>query len=181
MAKKNKTTDKKEISEETKTVKPQIEEEETPIVTSSEAIQPEMPLAVVAPLTPENMTKAEFLVAKAAENLGARYRIGATGNGAFDCSGLMFATFKNIDLTLPRTSRDMAKFGSRIDKQQAQKGDLIFFATRGSGVSHVGMVTDVTEDEIKFIHSSTSSGVIYSSTKEPYYAKRFVQVNRVLN
>ncbi|WP_250645106.1 hypothetical protein [Flavobacterium columnare] len=42
------------------------------------------------------------------------------------------------------------------------------------------MITEVIEDEIKFIHSSTSQGVIISSTKEPYYAKRFVQINRVL-
>ncbi len=44
-----------------------------------------------------------------------------------------------------------------------------------------GMVTEVLEDEIKFIHSSVQAGVIISSTKENYYARRFVQVNRVLN
>lgn len=140
------------------------------------------PAVEVAPLSPENMTKAEFLIAKASENLGARYRSGSTGNGGFDCSGLMFATFKNIDMTLPRSSHEMAAgAGVKIDRSQAQKGDLIFFATMGKGrVSHVGMVTEVLEDEIKFIHSSTSAGVIVSSTKEAYYSKRFVQVNRVL-
>ncbi len=161
-------------------VKSQMEEsgeESDELVEEAVAIAEE-----VAPLTPENMTKAEFLIAKASENLGARYRSGATGNGGFDCSGLMFATFKNIEMTLPRSSRDMAaNAGVKIDKSQAQKGDLIFFATRGSGVSHVGMITEVSEDDIKFIHSSTSSGVIISSVKEPYYSRRFVQVNRVLN
>ncbi|OWP74493.1 hypothetical protein BWK62_06450 [Flavobacterium oreochromis] len=140
-----------------------------------------MPITVVAPLSEENMSKAEFLITKASENIGARYRSGSTGNGGFDCSGLMFATFKNIEMTLPRSSREMAqRAGVRIDRNQAQKGDLIFFATRGRGVGHVGMVTEVMDDEIKFIHSSTSQGVIISSTKEPYYAKRFVQINRVL-
>lgn len=85
-------------------------------------------------------------------------------------------------MTLPRSSSDMAaNSGVKIDRSQAQKGDLIFFATRGRWVGHVGMITEISEDEIKFIHSSTSSGVIISSTKEPYYAKRFVQINRVLN
>ncbi len=136
----------------------------------------------VSPLSVENLSKAEFLIAKASENLGARYRSGGTTPAGFDCSGLMFSTFKNIDMILPRSSYDMAKYGQKIDRSQAQKGDLIFFATFGRGrVSHVGMVTEVHDDEIKFIHSSTQSGVIISSTKEDYYARTFVQVNRVLN
>ncbi|MBP9792437.1 MAG: C40 family peptidase [Flavobacterium sp.] len=164
-------------NEEIGQVKPQMEETDDEVV----EIEPVVPIEEVAPLSPENISKAEFLIAKASENLGARYRSGATGNGGFDCSGLMYTTFKNIEMTLPRSSRDMAaNAGVRIDKSQAQKGDLIFFATSGRGVSHVGMVTEVSDDEIKFIHSSTSSGVIVSSTKEAYYAKRFVQVNRVL-
>ena len=69
----------------------------------------------------------------------------------------------------------------KMDKSTAQKGDLIFFATFGGRrVSHVGMITEILDDEIKFIHSSTQSGVIISSTKEDYYAKNFVQINRVL-
>ncbi len=166
-------------NDEVADVKPQIEESDEEV---DETTQTQTEVVEVEPLTPENMTKAEFLISKASENLGARYRSGATGNGGFDCSGLMFSTFKNIEMTLPRSSRDMAaNAGVRIDRSQAQKGDLIFFATRGRGVSHVGMITEVAEDEIKFIHSSTSAGVIISSVKEPYYARRFVQINRVLN
>lgn len=146
---------------------------------STENVQPKVD---VLPLSADAAMKADFLIEKASENLGVRYRGGGTDRNGFDCSGLMFNTFRNIDMTLPRSSSDMAaNSGVKIDRSQAQKGDLIFFATRGRWVGHVGMVTEVSEDEIKFIHSSTSSGVIISSTKEPYYAKRFVQVNRVLN
>ena len=128
-----------------------------------------------------NREKAEFLIAKASENLGARYRSGGTSPAGFDCSGLMFSTFKNIDMTLPRSSHEMATIGYKIGKKQAQKGDLIFFSTFGRGrISHVGMITEILDDEIKFIHSSTGSGVIVSSTKEPYYQRTFVQINRVL-
>lgn len=135
----------------------------------------------IKPLSIENMSKAAFLIAKASEHLGTRYRSGGTTSAGFDCSGLMFTTFKEIDMTLPRSSHEMARYGVKIDKSQAQKGDLIFFATFGRGrVSHVGMVTETDGDEIKFIHSSTSSGVIISSTKEDYYSRSFVQVNRVL-
>ena len=133
-------------------------------------------------LSPENMSKAEFLIAKASQHIGTRYRGGGTTSAGFDCSGLMLSTFKNIDMTLPRSSSSMAVgAGFKIDRSQAQKGDLIFFTTNGRGsINHVGMVTEVLENEIKFIHSSVQAGVIISSTEEPYYKKRFVQINRVL-
>lgn len=133
-------------------------------------------------LSPENMSKAEFLIAKASQYLGTRYRGGGTTSSGFDCSGLMFSTFKNIDMTLPRSSSSMAVgAGYKIDRSQAQKGDLIFFTTNGRGsVNHVGMITEINGDEIKFIHSSVQAGVIISSTEEPYYKKRFIQINRVL-
>lgn len=136
----------------------------------------------VAPISLENMSKVDFLIAKASEHLGTRYRGGGTTSAGFDCSGLMFATFKNIDMTLPRSSGSMAVgAGVRIERYQAQKGDLIFFTTNGRGsINHVGLITEIIGDEIKFIHSSVQSGVVISSTKEPYYAKRFIQINRVL-
>ena len=133
-------------------------------------------------LSPENMSKAEFLIAKASQHIGTRYRGGGTTSAGFDCSGLMFSTFKNIDMTLPRSSSSMAVgAGFKIDRSQAQKGDLIFFTTNGRGsINHVGMITEINGDEIKFIHSSVQAGVIISSTEEPYYKRRFVQINRVL-
>ena len=128
-----------------------------------------------------NIIKADYLIRKASEHLGTRYRSGGTTSAGYDCSGLMFATFQNIDMTLPRSSHEMANYGIRINRSQAQKGDLIFFATFGGRrVSHVGMVTEVVDGVIKFIHSSTGSGVIVSSLNEAYYARTFVQVNRVL-
>lgn len=137
---------------------------------------------VLVPISLENMSKAEFLIAKASEHLGTRYRGGGTTSAGFDCSGLMFSTFKNIDMTLPRSSGSMAVgAGVKIERDQAQKGDLIFFTTNGRGsINHVGMITEIIGDEIKFIHSSVQSGVVISSTKEPYYARRFIQINRVL-
>ena len=137
---------------------------------------------VIEELSPENMSKAEFLIAKASQHIGTRYRGGGTTSAGFDCSGLMFSTFKHIDMTLPRSSSSMAVgAGYKIDRSQAQKGDLIFFTTNGRGsINHVGMITEINGDEIKFIHSSVQAGVIISSTEEPYYKRRFVQINRVL-
>ena len=123
----------------------------------------------------------QFLIDTASEKLGTKYRSGGTTFSGFDCSGLIFNTFKEIDFTLPRSSNQQAKIGTKVQKSQAQKGDLIFFATNGSrSINHVGMITEIIGDEIKFIHSSVHLGVIVSSIKEAYYSKRFKQINRVL-
>ena len=121
------------------------------------------------------------LISRASENIGTRYRSGGTTKEGFDCSGLMCYTFSESDIKLPRSSIEMASYGSKIDTQDAQKGDLIFFKTSGRGrITHVGMVVEVLDGEIKFIHSSNHGGVIISSTKESYYERSLVQINRVL-
>lgn len=122
----------------------------------------------------------EQLINNASDNLGTRYRGGGTSKDGFDCSGLLFSTFKKFDITLPRSSHEMAKIGRVLNQDEYKVGDLIFFKTVSRRISHVGMITEINGDEIKFIHSSTSLGVIVSSTKEAYYQKTFAQVNRVL-
>ena len=130
----------------------------------------------------ESLESADQLIAIASEHLGTRYRSGGTKSGGFDCSGLMCYTFSQLDFKLPRTSNEQSRTGKKVKKTQAQKGDLIFFSTNGRGsVNHVGMITEVVDDEIFFIHSSVSRGVIVSSVKEAYYAKRFIRINRVLD
>ncbi len=123
----------------------------------------------------------EQLVGQATDNIGVRYRSGGTSKAGFDCSGLMCSTFGNFDIKLPRTSIEQSRIGLKIEPEQAQKGDLIFFKTNGRRqINHVGMVIEVLEDEIKFVHASTHGGVMISSTKEGYYQRNFSQVNRVL-
>ena len=130
----------------------------------------------------KGLANAESVIATASSNMGTKYRSGGTDSDGFDCSGLMFSSFKSIDIVLPRTSFEQSNFGIKVDKIAAQKGDLIFFATNGSShINHVGLITEVLENDIKFVHSSTSSGVIISSISEAYYNKRFVQINRVIS
>ncbi|WP_417942264.1 LysM peptidoglycan-binding domain-containing protein [Flavobacterium sp. RS13.1] len=121
------------------------------------------------------------LIINATENIGTRYRSGGTTKAGFDCSGLMYSTFGNFDIRLPRSSIEQSRIGTKVNPEEAQKGDLIFFKTNGRRqINHVGMVIEVVDEEIKFVHSSTHGGVIISSTKEPYYERSFSQVNRVL-
>ena len=125
---------------------------------------------------------ANRIVDSALENLGVSYRTGGATKTGMDCSGLVFSTFENYDISLPRTSIDMSRYGEMISTREAQPGDLIFFTTNGKTViNHVGIIIEILSDEIKFIHSSTSKGVIVSSTMDAYYGKTFAQINRVLN
>jgi lipoprotein Spr len=129
----------------------------------------------------ENKYIVNHLVENATDNIGVKYKAGGTTKSGFDCSGLVFTTFESENIKLPRSSYEQSKIGKIINIDDAQKGDLIFFKTNKSKqINHVGLITEVKSDEIKFVHSSTSKGVIISSTKEPYYKNSFAQINRVV-
>ena len=130
--------------------------------------------------TPAQNYLATQLINNAMQFVGVRYRSGGTSLAGMDCSGFVTAAFNIFDLKLPRSSIDMSRVGDKIDPSDAKKGDLIFFKTHGGAINHVGMVIDVVNDEIKFLHSSLSKGVMISSTNESYYKRAFVQVNKVL-
>jgi lipoprotein Spr len=125
----------------------------------------------------------EQLIHSASENIGVKYKSGGTTKSGFDCSGLMYSVFNSYNIQLPRTAFEQSKLGLIIDRERdnTKKGDLIFFKTnRRSQINHVGMVVEVDDNTIKFIHASTSRGVIISSTKEHYYQNSFAQINRIL-
>ncbi|GGA64833.1 hypothetical protein GCM10008015_02130 [Flavobacterium palustre] len=126
---------------------------------------------------------AEKIINSATENIGVPYKAAGTTKAGFDCSGLVFMTFNQFDIKLPRSSAEQAKIGIDLGKNisKAQKGDLIFFKTNNrSKINHVGIVVEAKDDELQFIHASTSRGVIISSTKEAYYERAFSQLNRIL-
>jgi cell wall-associated NlpC family hydrolase len=71
------------------------------------------------------------LINSASDNLSVHYRAGGTTAAGFDCSGLLYSTFKKFDITLPRSSYQMAEVGKHIAVENAKKGDLIFFMNKG--------------------------------------------------
>lgn len=124
--------------------------------------------------------KTEQLLNVANDYQGIRYRWGGMSRNGMDCSGFVKTAFDQFSIDLPRTSREMASRGEKVSKSEAKPGDLIFFKNgRSRVINHVGIIIEVNEDEIKFIHSATSKGVSINSTKEAYYSRGFVQINRV--
>ena len=132
---------------------------------------------------PDESYFAQQVVNNAMEFEGVTYRTGGTTKEGMDCSGMVYTTFNIFNITLPRSSHEMATAGRKIKLSEVRKGDLLFFDNnpRRKKINHVGLVTEVTEDgEIKFIHSTLQLGVVVSSLSEPYYDKSFVQANRVI-
>ncbi|MDY3548609.1 C40 family peptidase [Riemerella anatipestifer] len=131
----------------------------------------------------EVVTKEARKIIKTAEKyLGVPYKYAGNTSLGFDCSGLVSKVFIENNKTLPRRSTDQALEGSSISVKEIKAGDLVFFATMGgSKVSHVGIVHTIeTSGEIKFIHASTSKGVIISSLNETYWNKSFLFARRIL-
>ena len=127
-------------------------------------------------------TKADEIINTALTYSGVRYKYGGTSRKGMDCSGLLFVSFKEHEVPLPRVSHEMAGEGKRIGLQKVKKGDLLFFKTsrKGKRINHVGLVVSVEGDDIKFIHSTSSRGVIVSSLREGFWNLSFVKATRVL-
>jgi cell wall-associated NlpC family hydrolase len=113
---------------------------------------------------------------------GVRYKYGGTSKKGIDCSGLIYNSFKKHNIDMPRTTKELSVTGNWIDLKLVQEGDLVFFATKKNSrkVNHVGIVTDTTNDDVSFIHSSTSKGVMISKISERYWYFAFVQARRYL-
>lgn len=107
---------------------------------------------------------------------GVRYRSGGNDHKGIDCSGFTVAVYSAVyGIMLPRVSRDQYHTARKISTTELKEGDLVFFNTRGRGVSHVGIYLGNNF----FIHASVSKGVMVSSLFEPYYLQRFVGAGRI--
>ncbi|WP_241155965.1 MULTISPECIES: C40 family peptidase [unclassified Adlercreutzia] len=117
--------------------------------------------------------KVEALVSVAENNIGARYVRGGRTPSGFDCSGLVqYCAGEALGIELPRTSYSQAQYGIDVPMDQLQRGDILFWGSRG-GAHHVGIyVGDNT-----YIHAAgRGEGVCYSTfdTYKPSFAKRII-------
>lgn len=126
--------------------------------------------------------KMDALLKTARSYYGVPYRTGGTSHSGMDCSGFTQTSFKSIGVNLPRVSRDQALIGQAVSKSQLQTGDLVFFATGTPGrVNHVGIVTDASNSEaIRFIHASSSRGIMETSMGINYWVRAYVKGKRVV-
>lgn len=108
---------------------------------------------------------------------GVPYKNGGTDPGGFDCSGLVWYVFAQHGVAVPRTVAEQYGAGGSVAPTDLQAGDLVFFATAGSGASHVGIV--VGGDS--FVHAPSSSGVVrVERLGSTYWSARFLGARRLL-
>ncbi|WP_394974809.1 C40 family peptidase [uncultured Croceitalea sp.] len=126
--------------------------------------------------------EAEKVIESAMAFNGVRYKYGGTTKKGMDCSGLIYVALQENDIVFPRVSYQMANEGKRVRVNEVQKGDLLFFKTRKNSkrINHVGLVVAIENEEIKFIHSSSSRGVIVSSLREGFWNAAFIKATRIL-
>jgi len=106
---------------------------------------------------------------------GTRYRYGGATKDGIDCSAYAGTLVHSVfGIVLPRTSRDQYDNCIKLDKEEMQQGDLVFFKT-GRGVSHVGLYLG----NGYFTHASTSIGVTISNLSEPYWTNKFIGGGRI--
>ncbi len=121
------------------------------------------------------------LINGAREHTGKPYRAGGKGPNAFDCSGFtsyVFSEYAGIDLK--RSAAEQSRNGRNVKRDSIKAGDLVFFAS-GKHVSHVGIITDVFEDgNAKFIHSSSSRGIMESELNDYYWNRKKFSFRRMV-
>ena len=124
------------------------------------------------------LTDNHKLYVNAAEWIGTPYRAGGDSRHGTDCSGLVSQLYKKTyRMRLSSSTDGQLKESNKIARRNLREGDLVFFTSRSSRkkVAHVGIYLK----DGKFIHASTSQGVIVSSLKEKYYTQHWLCGGRV--
>lgn len=124
-----------------------------------------------------------LLVEMGRQYLGTHYRYGGRTPKGFDCAGFALFLYRHFGYTLPGWSGAQYRQGRKVEVPELRPGDLVFFGGRhkSKAVGHTGIVVDAdsVSRTFRFIHSSTTRGVIISRSTEAYYAKRYIGARRI--
>ncbi len=103
------------------------------------------------------------------------YKMGGLSKRGIDCSGFTYITFRStLGCKLPRTTKLQSRTGKKVARNNLRAGDLVFFHTSLFS-DHVGIYLG----DSKFLHASTSKGVMISSLKENYWRKCYWTARRI--
>lgn len=146
--------------------------------------KPVVKSTVTAGIIETGNTKPADVLAFAKTLIGVPYLYASTNPAkGFDCSGFITYVFNHFNIAVPRSSVDFTNVGTEVDYQNAKPGDLILFTGTDSTiriVGHMGIVENVDNGILKFIHSTSgkAKGVVITEFGN-YYKSRFVKVIRI--
>ena len=113
--------------------------------------------------------------------LGTRYVYGGTDpKRGFDCSGLVQYVYHHFGIMVPRTTKQYASFGKRINIKQVKPADLLLFSLYDDykTIGHIGIVSKVADGRVWFIHAATNKVMI--SELEGVHVRRLKFITRVI-
>ena len=106
---------------------------------------------------------------------GVKYRMGGLSRDGIDCSGFVYRTYREqLGISIPRSTENQARIGKPVSRGQLSSGDLVFFKT-GFKARHVGIYVG----DGRFVHASTSNGVMLSGLEDYYWRDRFWHARRL--
>lgn len=129
-------------------------------------------------------TVTDSLLDYADNFLGIRYRSGGKTPKGFDCSGFVYYVFGKFGYKTSPSSSAVRTIGKEVDKEEARPGDIIYFTgsnARAKRPGHVGIITEIKDGVIYFIHASVNYGISYSHNQTPYYKRRYLGIRRVID
>lgn len=155
-----------------------VEVSDTATLSGAELLMP-----VFDSVRPKNSEQVDEILNFAKRFLGTPYHYAGSTPSGFDCSGFIYYVMGNFGVELTRSSYGLAEFGETVKLADIRPGDLMFFKGRNASstkVGHVALVVEVTPDAIRFIHASTSRGVVIDNFKSSkYYIPRFIKAKRL--
>lgn len=120
----------------------------------------------------------QTIVVDALGQIGRPYRYGGNNPDGFDCSGLVQYVFAQSGVKLPRSSREQSDVGHKIDLDDAEPGDLLFYSFTGSRIDHVAVYLG----DGQAVHAPASGRqIIVAPVAQKYWMQKFVQARDVLN
>ncbi|MBA2612705.1 MAG: C40 family peptidase [Bacteroidetes bacterium] len=109
---------------------------------------------------------------------GTPYKYGGCEKTGIDCSCFTINLFEKVySKKIPRTAGEIYKECDKLKIEKAEEGDLIFFKINSNSITHVGVYLR----DNKFVHASTTRGVLVNSLTETYYQKYFYSAGKLKN
>ena len=126
--------------------------------------------------------KANLILSTVKSHIGTPYKYGGISRSGIDCSGLIYLSYNQAGIKVPRTAKDQSKHGKNVNWNRIEPGDLVFFKFKQKGEKwwHSGVITIVENNRIRFVHASSSRGVVESDLLNDYYRKNVKGFRRVL-
>lgn len=135
----------------------------------------ESPAGAIGTVTDTDSLGREIAI-RAISLVGHPYRYGGADLEGFDCSGLVLFIHEQLGLRVPRTAADQQRAARQVARSELEPGDLLFFRTQGSRISHVGVYVG----ENRFVHAPQPGRLIeLRSLDDAYYARHLAGAGRL--